>query len=92
MELGPEHPRVAAHLFLLSRIVHERGAYEEAEELCTRAVDVYEKTLGPDHPDVGVALNCLALSWQAQVSKGAHGLQEQTPMCTTAFFFFFWHT
>lgn len=68
-ELGSEHPRVGAHLFLLSRMVQERGAYSEAEELCGRALDIYEQALGPEHPDVGVALNCLALSWQAQVGS-----------------------
>ena len=65
-ELGPLHPTVAALLFLLSRMVQERGGYAEAEDLCTRAVEVFEKTLGPEHPDVGMVLNCLALSWQAQ--------------------------
>lgn len=69
-ELGEEHPRVAMLLFLLSRMVQERGAYDEAEELCTRALNIYETALGPDHPDVGVALNCLAMSWQAQVRCG----------------------
>ena len=67
-DLGEEHPKVATLLFLLSRMVQERGVYDEAEELCTRALNIYEAALGPDHPDVGVALNCLAMSWQAQVS------------------------
>ncbi|CAN0347826.1 unnamed protein product, partial [Laminaria digitata] len=66
LESGSRHPKVAAHLFLLSRIVQERGDYAEAEDLCVRALDIYEEVLGPEHPDVGVALNCLALSWQAQ--------------------------
>lgn len=69
LESGSGHPKVAAHLFLLSRIVQEKGNYAEAEELCVRALDIYEEALGPEHPDVGVALNCLALSWQAQVSE-----------------------
>lgn len=69
-ELGEEHPRVATLLFLLSRMVQERGAYDEAEDLCTRALNIYEAALGPEHPDVGVALNCLAMSWQAQVRDG----------------------
>lgn len=70
LELGPAHPTVAALLFLLSRMVQERGDYAEAENLCARALNVYERTLGPEHPDLGVVLNCLALSWQAQVRIG----------------------
>lgn len=79
LELGSAHPRVAAHLFLLSRMAQERGGYAEAEQLCERALEIYEETLGPDHPDVGVALNCLALSWQAQVWKntGGRGWKEE---------------
>lgn len=67
LELGSAHPRVGAHMFLLSRMVQERGDYAEAEKLCAKALEIYEMSLGPEHPDVGVALNCLALSWQAQV-------------------------
>lgn len=70
LELGPAHPTVAALLFLLSRMVQERGDYAEAENLCARALGVYERTLGPEHPDLGVVLNCLALSWQAQARIG----------------------
>lgn len=36
-ELGEEHPRVATLLFLLSRIVQERGDYTEAEVCLLRA-------------------------------------------------------
>lgn len=70
LELDPAHPTVAALLFLLSRMVQERGDYSEAENLCARALNVYERTLGPEHPDLGVVLNCLALSWQAQARIG----------------------
>lgn len=82
-DLGKEHPKVATLLFLLSRVVQERGAYDEAEELCTRALNIYEAALGPEHPDVGVALNCLAMSWQAQVC--ARGTSKRLPAVGSAY-------
>lgn len=75
--LGPSHPRVASMMFLLSRILQERGAYEEAESLCSSALQIYEDTLGPEHPDVSVTLNCLALSWQAQVRDERRGTRDK---------------
>lgn len=79
-EFGATHPRVGAHMFVLSRMVQERGNYGEAEELCAKALQIYESSLGPEHPDVGVALNCLALSWQAQV---CHCVVPRRTECTT---------
>ena len=37
----------------------------EAESLMRRAIATFEKSLGPDHPDVGLALNSLAVLLQA---------------------------
>ena len=36
------------------------GKYDEARPLAERALEIREKTLGPDHPDVAVTLNNLA--------------------------------
>ncbi|CAN0281775.1 unnamed protein product, partial [Ectocarpus fasciculatus] len=34
-----------------------QGKYEEAHPLYLRAIEIGEKTLGPDHPDLAVWLN-----------------------------------
>ena len=36
------------------------GAYEKALPLYQRALDISEKVLGPEHPDVATTLNNLA--------------------------------
>jgi tetratricopeptide (TPR) repeat protein len=43
-----------------------RDVIPEAEPLLQRALAVREKALGPDHPDVAVALNDLALLYERQ--------------------------
>ena len=42
------------------------GKYKEAEPLCKRALEIREKVLGPEHPDVAKQLNNLALLCQNQ--------------------------
>jgi tetratricopeptide (TPR) repeat protein len=44
----------------------ERAQYAEAEPLFIRALSVYEKVLGPDHPDVATSLNNLAFLYDSQ--------------------------
>jgi len=46
----------------------KRGKYKEAEPLCKRALEIREKVLGKDHPDVAKQLNNLALLCQNQVT------------------------
>ncbi|CAM9652673.1 unnamed protein product, partial [Choristocarpus tenellus] len=58
-DLGADHPALAKHLGVLSRLAQERGAYEEAESLCSRALQINEKALGGAHPEVGAGLNSL---------------------------------
>ncbi|CAN0562837.1 unnamed protein product, partial [Laminaria digitata] len=43
------------------------GKYAEAEPLYTRALDITEKALGPEHPSTGVSLSNLAELFEAQV-------------------------
>jgi len=45
----------------------KRGKYKDAEPLCKRALEIREKVLGKDHPDVAKQLNNLALLCQNQV-------------------------
>ena len=41
------------------------GRYAEAEPLYRRSLEIREKQLGPDHPDVATSLNNLAVLYQA---------------------------
>ena len=34
-----------------------QGKFEEADSLYLRAIEIGEKTLGPDHPDLATRLN-----------------------------------
>ena len=38
------------------------GRHEDAEPAHNRALEIREKALGPDHPDVGMSLSNLALA------------------------------
>ena len=44
-----------------------QGKYDEAEPLFRRAIDIGEKTLGPEHPNLATGLNNLARLLRAQV-------------------------
>eukprot|EP00069_Balaena_mysticetus_P008369 bmy_05898T0 len=57
---------VAATLNNLAVLYGKRGKYKEAEPLCKRALEIREKVLGKDHPDVAKQLNNLALLCQNQ--------------------------
>jgi len=49
-------------------LFQDQGKYNQAKPLYERAVEIGEKTLGPNHPDVATGLNNLALLLKAQVS------------------------
>lgn len=59
---------MAATLNNLAVLYGKRGKYKEAEPLCKRALEIREKVLGKDHPDVAKQLNNLALLCQNQVN------------------------
>ncbi len=44
----------------------DRGLYAEAEPLYLRSLAIWEKALGPDHPDVATSLNNLAALYHNQ--------------------------
>ena len=44
----------------------ERARYAEAQPLFERAMAIREKALGPEHPDVAVSLNALAILYRDQ--------------------------
>ena len=60
---------MAATLNNLAVLYGKRGKYREAEPLCKRALEIREKVLGKDHPDVAKQLNNLALLCQNQVRR-----------------------
>lgn len=60
--------QVAATLNNLAVLYGKRGKYKDAEPLCKRALEIREKVLGKDHPDVAKQLNNLALLCQNQVN------------------------
>lgn len=77
--LGDSHPAVAATLNNLAVLHGKRGKYKEAEPLCkskrssfkrqlntSGALEIREKVLGSEHPDVAKQLNNLALLCQNQ--------------------------
>ncbi|MGH6847493.1 MAG: tetratricopeptide repeat protein, partial [Methylocella sp.] len=62
-ELQPDNP---LYLNAAGKIDYVVGRYSEAEPLFQRALAIWEKALGPEHPDVATSLNNLALLYDAQ--------------------------
>ncbi len=59
--------------------LYDSAQYALAEPLCQRALDIGEKALGPDHPDVATSLNNLASLYDKQ---GKYA--EAEPLCRRA--------
>jgi len=55
---------VAETLINLMYILHIQGRFGEAAALAERPLEIYERVLGPDHPQVVLALEALALTLQ----------------------------
>jgi tetratricopeptide (TPR) repeat protein len=49
-----------------SRSLYQQGQYDRAVVVAKKALDVAEKTFGPNHPNVGASLNNLAELYRAQ--------------------------
>ena len=68
-----------------------KGDYGRAEPLQQRALEIREKTLGPDHPDVAISLHKLAALYYDKGDYGraeplyqrALGIREQSPWAQT---------
>jgi len=59
--LGPAHERVRAWALNNLALVHAHaGDFEGAEKLMRRAIEIKERVLGIDHPDVAISLADLA--------------------------------
>lgn len=57
--MGKDHPDVAKQLNNLALLCQNQGKYEEVERYYQRALEIYEKTLGPDDPNVAKTKNNL---------------------------------
>jgi len=63
---GLEFPAAARLLNRVGVYLSRRGRYTETEALLQRALAIWEKALGPEHPDVARGLNNLATLYQTQ--------------------------
>ena len=70
---------LASVLNALGLYLHVQAAYAEAEPLCERGLAVWEKALGPDHPDVARALHNVARLYLARAAYA-----EAEPLCERA--------
>jgi tetratricopeptide (TPR) repeat protein len=59
-----EFPEAALLLNQAGSYLFERGRYRQAEPLYERALNIRERTLDPNHPDVAQSLNNLALIYR----------------------------
>ncbi len=50
---------------IVASLYYYQGRYEQSEPLLNRALAIYEKALGPDHPDVATSLENLAALYRA---------------------------
>ncbi len=57
---------MAASFNNLALLYNDQGLYAEAEPLYQRSLAIWEKALGPEHPQVATSLNNLALLYDAQ--------------------------
>lgn len=54
---GPDNFAVADPLNSLAGLYQAQGKYSEAEPLSKRSLGIWEKSLGPEHPDVAKVLD-----------------------------------
>jgi len=57
---------VATSLNNLATLYYAQGQFDDAEALFQRALAIWEKVLGPEHPDVATSLDNLAQLYYAQ--------------------------
>jgi tetratricopeptide (TPR) repeat protein len=59
-------------------LYHNQGKYEEAEPLYRRALDIFERALGAEHPSVATVLgNCSSLLRMMDKESEAEKLEKR---------------
>lgn len=58
-------PRIASTLELYSEVLWKNGKLTEAQPVCERTLQFYEATLAPNHQDIAVIANNLAMLYHA---------------------------
>lgn len=61
-----DDPRLSLTLESLAEVYWKQLKYDKAEPLCKRLLQIWESVLGPDHADVAVAANNLAMLCERQ--------------------------
>ena len=78
---------MATNLSNLANLYSKQGKYTEAEPLYNRSLAIYEKALGPEHPNVAATLGNYAkllreMNRDAEAEKmeaRAKAIREQSP-------------
>jgi tetratricopeptide (TPR) repeat protein len=65
-EFTSDDPRLSLTLESLAEVYWKQLKYDKAEPLCKRLLQIWENVLGPDHADVAVAANNLAMLCERQ--------------------------
>ena len=73
---GPEDTRIATTLDNLALLYDTQGEYAEAEHLLKRSLKIYQKFLGPDHPNVARFLENYAALLR-KTNRDAEGAQME---------------
>lgn len=75
---GRSSKPAAATINNLGSVMFERGRWKEARDYYTRALSIWEKTLGEDSPEVSAVLTNLAVLYQSRGALGkAAGLMDR---------------
>jgi len=63
---GESDPRLCVTLECMAEVLFKQAKYDTAEPYCVRVLSIYDKMMGPQHPDVGVVANNLAMIYHAR--------------------------
>lgn len=63
---GRDHPALAPKLVDLAGLLYSQGQYAEAEALCSRALTIAQRALGPRDPETVRTVKQLAMIYRAQ--------------------------
>ena len=74
---GKDHPVSASSVNNHALLKRATGAYSEAVELFTMAVQRYENSVGRDHSSTATALHNLGLAYKSMYESGAHSGVEK---------------